>query len=418
MPRPLVVSLLDQPAQFLKGVGPRRAEQFERLDIRSGRDLLYHVPRRYEDASTVTPIAKAAIGMDVTVIGEVTNKGVLPTRAGLRIFQALIRDTTGTIECSWPGRPYLDRTIKKGDLLLASGPVRFYHGRTLNPREFVILGEASDPDSGQGKVLPIYPATDGLTQGAFRRILDQNLAALLSAAEPEEIFSADELREAGLPQLRAALESLHRPTALVETHAARRRLAYEELFFLQLLHSLAHRHATAAREGRQLQRTDELVGGLYRKLPFTLTEAQTRALKEIFQDLTAPIRMNRLLQGDVGSGKTVVALFAMLLAAENGLQSALMAPTEILAEQHVRTLRHLLADLPVTGHPSHGTPGRGRAPPNPGGHRRWVGAAGGGHPRANTGARPFSFAGPGHRRRTAPVRCAAAAGPGRTGRTP
>jgi ATP-dependent DNA helicase RecG len=347
MPRPLVGSLLDQPAQFLKGVGPRRAEQFERLGIRSAFDLLYHIPRRYEDASTVTPIAQASVGLDVTVIGEVTSKGVLPTRAGLRIFQALLRDATGNIECSWPGRPYLDRTIKKGDLLLVSGPVRYYHGRQLQPREFVILGEAGDVEGGQGRVLPIYPATEGLTQRAFRRILEQNLDALLSAAEAAEIFTAHELEEAGLPALRSALEALHRPSSLVEAGRGRRRLAYEELFFLQLLHALAHHYATVAREGTALQRSDRLIGALYRQLPFELTGAQTRALREIFQDMVAPLRMHRLLQGDVGSGKTVVALFAMLLAAENSFQSALMAPTELLAEQHARTLRSLLGELPV-----------------------------------------------------------------------
>jgi ATP-dependent DNA helicase RecG len=347
MPRPLIGSLLDQPAQFLKGVGPRRAEQLERLGIKKARDLLYHVPRRYEDASTVTPIGKAQIGMDVTIIGEVKSKGVLPTRAGLRIFQAVLSDDTGLIECSWPGQPFLDRTIKKGDLLLVTGPVRFYHGRLIQPREFVILGEASDPSSAQGKVLPIYPATEGLSQRVFRTILEQNLDALLGAAEAEEVFDAVELEEAGLPVLRQALESMHRPTSVLETHAGRRRLAYEELFFLQLLHALAHHHATTMREGRAMKRSDRLVGALYRQLPFQLTDAQTQALREIFQDLTAPTRMNRLLQGDVGSGKTVVALLAMLLAAENDYQSALMAPTEILAEQHARTLRTLLRDLPV-----------------------------------------------------------------------
>ncbi|HSL69415.1 MAG TPA: ATP-dependent DNA helicase RecG [Longimicrobiales bacterium] len=347
MPRPLVGSLLDQPAQFLKGVGPRRAEQFARLGIATARDLLYHVPRRYEDASTVTRIGDARIGTDVTIIGEVKDKGIIPTRRGLKIFQALLRDESGTIECSWPGQPFLDRTIKKGDLILATGPVRYFQRRQLQPREFVILGEASEGDGVQGKVLPIYPATEGLSQRVFRNILEQNLDALLEAAISEEVFDPQDLSEAGLPTLRAALESLHRPTSLVETHHGRRRLAYEELFFVQLLHALAHHHATAERAGRALQRTDQLVGALYRGLPFRLTDAQTRALREIFHDLTAPTRMNRLLQGDVGSGKTVVALFAMLLAAENNLQSALMAPTEILAEQHARTLTALLGNLPV-----------------------------------------------------------------------
>src|SRR5688572_28385430 len=244
MPRPLVGSFFDQPAQFLKGVGPRRAEQLQRLGIYNARDLLYHIPRRYEDASTVTRIAAAQIGTDVTVIGEVKSKGVLPTRAGLRIFQVVLRDETGLIECSWPGQPFLDRTIKKGDLLLVTGPVRFFHGRQIQPREFVVLGEADDPEGAQGKVLPIYPATEGLSQRVFRRILEQNLDALLVAADSEEVFERTELEEAGLFSLRNAFEVLHRPNSVLETHGGRRRLAYEELFFLQLLHALAHHHAT------------------------------------------------------------------------------------------------------------------------------------------------------------------------------
>jgi ATP-dependent DNA helicase RecG len=114
--------LLERPAQYLKGVGPKRAELLDRLGVRSARDLLFHVPRRYEDASTVAPISSLEVGMDATVIGEVVSKGVLPTRKGLRIFQAVIRDDTGLIECSWPGQPFLDRTIRKGDRLLVTGP--------------------------------------------------------------------------------------------------------------------------------------------------------------------------------------------------------------------------------------------------------------------------------------------------------
>src|SRR5438552_1806934 len=139
-----MISILDRPAQYLKGVGPKRAEALARLGIYTARDLLYHTPRRYEDASTVTEIKSAEVGMDVTIIGEVAQKVIIPTRAGLRIVQALLRDHTGMIECSWPGQPFLDRTIDKGDLLLVTGPVRFYHGRQLQPREYIILVKADD----------------------------------------------------------------------------------------------------------------------------------------------------------------------------------------------------------------------------------------------------------------------------------
>jgi ATP-dependent DNA helicase RecG len=340
-------SPLDAPAQFLKGVGPKRAEALARLDIHTARDLLYHTPRRYEDASTVTPIVNAEIGLDVTVIGEVTQKGILPTRAGLRIFQAVIKDATGRIEVSWPGQPFLDRSINKGDILLITGTVRFFHGRLIQPREFIVLGNVEEQGENKGKVLPIYPATEGLSQRMLRNIVDANVPQLIQAADIDEIFDERTLQDIGLPPLQTALQWVHQPESLEEASRGRRRLAYDEIFFLQLLHARAHHDATRAKQGIAFQRNDRLVGALYKQLPFELTAAQTRALKEIFAEMTAPQRMNRLLQGDVGSGKTVVALFAMLLAAENGYQAALMAPTEILAEQHARTIRQLLGELPA-----------------------------------------------------------------------
>ncbi|MBW3553482.1 MAG: ATP-dependent DNA helicase RecG [Gemmatimonadetes bacterium] len=335
--------LLDRPVQYLKGVGPRRAEQLDRLGIRSARDLLLHVPRRYEDASTVTAIATLKVGMDATVIGEVVSKGVLPTRKGLRIFQAVIRDASGLIECSWPGQPFLDRTIQKGDRLLVAGPVRFFHGRQIQPREYVVLDRDDGADGG--KVLPIYPSTEGLSQKLLRQIIEENLDPMLSVAREEEPFTAEHLKRIGIPPLGEALTVLHRPDTIAAAEQGRRRLAYGELFFLQLLHARARLEHARQRPGIPFRRTNALLRPFHEALPFTLTEAQTRAVREIFEDMAAPRRMNRLLQGDVGSGKTVVALLAMLLAAESGFQSALMAPTELLAEQHYRTLRDLLAGV-------------------------------------------------------------------------
>jgi ATP-dependent DNA helicase RecG len=337
---------LDQPAQYLKGVGPKRAEAFARLGVETARDLLFHVPRRYEDASTVTRIGDLRVGSDATVIGEIISKGVLPTRSGLRIFSAVLRDPSGSIECSWPGQPFLDRTIHKGDMLLVTGPVRFYHGRQIQPREFVVLGPAGETD-GTGKVLPIYPATEGLSQKTIRAIIEQNLDRLLTHVAAEDSLGPARLLEAGMPPLAEALATLHRPTSLQDAERGRRRLAFDELFFHQLLHARAKLRAASERPGIAFRRTDTLIGPFYRSLPFQLTAAQTRAIAEIFADMVSTRRMNRLLQGDVGSGKTIVALFAMLLAAESGLQAALMAPTEILAEQHDRTVRDLIAQLPV-----------------------------------------------------------------------
>jgi ATP-dependent DNA helicase RecG len=338
---------LDQSVQFLKGVGPRRADALARLDVHTARDLLFHAPRRYEDASTVTRIGSVQVGSDVTVIGEVVSKGVLPTRTGLRIFQVMLRDQSGSIECSFPGQPFLDRTFRRGDIVLVTGPVRFFHGRQIQPREYVVLGNADEGVEASGKVLPIYASTEGLSQKVLRSIIDQNLdrlLPLLATADPMPRALAEPLQ---LPTLMQAIVALHRPETLRDAERGRRRLAFDELFFLQLLHARVRLRNAARGRGIEFRRTDELIAPLYRALPFTLTDAQTRAIAEIFDDMTAPRRMNRLLQGDVGSGKTIVALFAMLLAVESGYQAALMAPTEILAEQHARTLRTLLEPLGV-----------------------------------------------------------------------
>jgi ATP-dependent DNA helicase RecG len=286
------------------------------------------------------------VGMDATVIGEVVSKGVLPTRKGLRIFQAVIRDGSGLIECSWPGQAFLDRSIHKGDRLLVSGPVRFFHGRQIQPREHVTLDAGDDPGGG-GRVLPLYPSTEGLSQRILRNILDANLDRLLPLFDDQEPFPAEHLARVGVPPLRAALEALHRPPSIQEAEQGRRRLAYGELFFLQMLHARAHQLATAEREGIRFQRTNALLRPFHDALPFELTDAQKRVVREILGDMTSPRRMNRLLQGDVGSGKTVVAVLAMLLAVESGFQAALMAPTELLAEQHLRTINGMVTGLGV-----------------------------------------------------------------------
>jgi ATP-dependent DNA helicase RecG len=339
-------SPLDRPVQFLKGVGPKRADLLKRLGLLTARDVLFHVPRDYHDATTVVPIKKLEPGMEANIVGRVVSKGVLPTRKGLRIFQAVVRDKTDLIECAWPGQPYLDRVIQKGDLLLLTGGVRFFHGRQMQPRRWEKLARADESAPEEmNAIFPVYPATEGLGHRQILKLVAENLDALLSAVE--EIFEPGILSEAGVPPLREALEAMHRPTSRQAAMHGRRRLAFEELFFLQLLHARIRHEATSRRTGTAFERRGPLTRGLYRSLPFPLTGAQLRVLKEISDDMASPRRMNRLLQGDVGAGKTVVALFAMLRAVENGFQAALMAPTEILAEQHVRTLSTLLDGLPV-----------------------------------------------------------------------
>ncbi|HEY7861523.1 MAG TPA: ATP-dependent DNA helicase RecG, partial [Gemmatimonadaceae bacterium] len=335
---------LNTGVMYLKGVGPHRAELLRKLGIIVARDLLYHVPHRYEDASTIAPIASAEPGMDVTVLGTVISKGVIPTRKGLRIFQAVVRDESAMIEVSWPGQPYLDRVISKGDRLLLTGAVRFFHGRQLQPREMVNLG--SDEEAMiEGRVLSVYPATEGLSFKVIRSLIESHLDALLPLVT--EYLPATVLNRSKLPPIQEALRFVHRPHSIADAQRGMSRLAFEELLFVQLLHRRARELARELREGIRFENKRDLTSRLKAALPFELTTAQVHVTRDIVRDMCSERRMHRLLQGDVGSGKTIVALFAMLLAVENGYQAALMAPTELLAEQHARTFERLLEPLGV-----------------------------------------------------------------------
>lgn len=364
---------LDRPVQFLRAVGPKRADAFGRLGIVTARDLLYHVPRRYDDASTIQPIRTLDVGMDATVLARVRSKGVIPTRKGLRIFQAVLEDGSGMITAAWPGQPWLDRKVREGDTLLVTGPVKFFHGRQIQPREMTIVARAPAareagggtawvgpgapaPRAGEsqagdarreGVIWVTYPASEELPQWVLRSVFERNLDQLLAWAEADEYLGSEALARHGLPPLADALAWVHRPRSLREAEAGRRRLAFDELFFLQLVQASARRRATELEPGVRHVRTNALIRPLHEALPFALTAAQARALREIYADMQSSRRMNRLLQGDVGAGKTVVALFAMLLAVEGGHQAALMAPTEILAEQHAGRIGELLAPLGV-----------------------------------------------------------------------
>jgi len=329
-------------------VGPKRAEALARLGIRTVADLLYHVPHRYLDATTVTPLARAEVGREVTCVGRVVRTGILPTRRGLRVFRAVLKDDSGLLECAWPGRPFLERQIKEGQLLLVTGPVRYYHGRQIVPQEFIVLADAADDGDehlGRGLVLPVYPATEGLTHRQIRALVHRHLDGLLPlVADPHP----PAFREAhGLIELRRALAVLHRPREVAETEPGRRRLAFDEFFDQQLVQARARHLAKRARAGIRFELKRALTTRLKEHLPFELTADQRHAVREITEDMTAPLRMHRLLMGDVGTGKTVVALFAMLLAAENDYQAAMMAPTELLAEQHGATLTRLLEPLDI-----------------------------------------------------------------------
>jgi ATP-dependent DNA helicase RecG len=335
----------DTPVKFLKGVGERRADAFARLGVHTAQDLLWHIPFRYLDVTSLTPLARARVGEEVACVGRVIAKRLMPTRSGLRIFTAVLRDESGMLECAWPGQGFLDRSIEVGQTLLVAGQVRFYHGRQLNPREYIILADAGSDGEGPapGRVLPVYRATEGLSHKVIRGLIDRHLDQLVA-------FSRDPLPESvpsglGLPPLSAALRAVHRPGSVEEAEAGRRRLAFDELLDLQLMLARARLLAKRGRIGVPFVVRHTFTRRLAESLPWPLTTDQKRAIREITADMTAAERMHRLLMGDVGTGKTVVALFAMLLALENDYQAALMAPTELLAEQHFATLSGLLEPL-------------------------------------------------------------------------
>ena len=330
--------------QFLKGIGEKRAEAFARLGVTSVQDLLFHIPHRYIDASALTPMAKARVGDDVACVGTVVSKGVLPTRKGLRIFHAVLRDESGVLECAWPGQAFLDRVVMPGQVVLVAGPIRFYHGRQMAPRELVILGDANDP-TNSGRIIPVYPATEGLSHKQVRAVINQHLDAMI-AIVPDILPEA--LRERfHLPALKDALQALHRPTSSKAAEEGRRRLAIDELLDLQLMLARARQVAREGQRGTQFAVHKTHTTALRESLPWELTADQKQSIREIFDDMTKRERMHRLLMGDVGTGKTIVALFAMLLAVENGYQAALMAPTELLAEQHYQSLSRLVAPLGI-----------------------------------------------------------------------
>ena len=338
---------LDTPVKFLKGVGERRADAFARLGVHTAGDLLRHIPHRYVDASSVTPLASARVGDEVACAGIVITKAVTPTRKGLRIFSAVLRDASGALECVWPGQAFLDRSIAVGQTLLVSGPIRHYHGKQMAPREYVILSDAgTEAPLEPGRVLPVYPATEGLSHRAIRGLVDRHLDQALALVTDE--LPASVRQALRLPGLAEAYRLVHRPATQEEAEHGRRRLAFDELFDLQLTLSRARALARRTRSGGIVFRSPaDLIAALGASLPWTLTRDQRTALNEIVGDMTSERRMHRLLMGDVGTGKTVVALFAMLLALENDHQAALMAPTELLAEQHARTVERLLQPLRI-----------------------------------------------------------------------
>jgi ATP-dependent DNA helicase RecG len=337
---------LDSPLQYLRGVGPHRARQYERLGLVTVRDALNHFPRDYQDRRAFVPFHKLALGEAAVVQGTVF--GVAPPRHGSKApLQATFRDQMGYFSAIWFGKGFLMHTLKRDQRVVLYGKKILGKDRraVLDNPEFEIVEHDELASIHMGRVVPVYPLTEGVLQRALRAFLHQVVTA--HAEQAPDILPEALRRRRDLLPAPLAYRTVHFPERFEDVDAARRRFAFEDFLVLQV--GLALRRRQQAQEhGRPLAPPGALVAGLLRDLPFALTPAQERVWSEIRSDLARPVPMNRLLQGDVGSGKTIVAVMALLTAVEAGCQAVLMAPTEILAEQHVRTVRALVEPLGIT----------------------------------------------------------------------
>lgn len=346
--------ILDSSTQYLKGIGEKRARALGGIGIHSVRDLLYYFPRRYLDRSNITSMQHIQHDQIITTVGKVISSNVV--RGRRTRFVLLLTDNTGFLICVWFNQiPYWSKLFKSGEILAVSGKVSYYNGNQLVHPEFDRLtdedGESSDDKFlHTGSIIPLYPSTEmlskiGLDSRGFRKII-KTLLRTHSESIPETLSDAIR-RENHLIPLVDAINNIHFPQNFSRLDEARKRLKFDELFYLQLMLAYRKRSIKSLQKGIEFKIVGDRTRQLVEQLPFKFTDAQRKVLGEIRIDMRKPHPMYRLIQGDVGSGKTIVALVAMLMAIENGFQSVLMAPTEILAEQHYLTTHQLLEDLGV-----------------------------------------------------------------------
>ncbi|MGE5279894.1 MAG: ATP-dependent DNA helicase RecG [Deltaproteobacteria bacterium] len=341
---------LDTPIRYIKGIGPKRAEVLEGVGIKSVEDALYFFPRRYQDRRSVMPVARVAPGatacVEVTI--EACRGRTSFRRRGFGVVEARAADATGRLTAVWFNQPYLKNTLKPGMRVLLFGRAEIYRDRLqLTAPEFEILAEddASDAVGGSAApgIVPLYVLPAGISQRFMRGVMKGLLGAHLRGLR--ETLPYDVRRRRGLLNIAQSLRLIHFPGTPKEQAQAYERLAFEE-FFIFLLPVLLRRQHRRRRKGLAMRADAATLTAFREALPFVLTGAQTRVLEEIAADMAAASPMQRLLQGDVGSGKTVVALLAASVAAANGAQTAFLVPTEILAQQHFEKIRNLIGSGP------------------------------------------------------------------------
>ena len=337
---------LQTPIEEAGGIYKKYASRLEKLEINTFYDFLFHIPFRYDDYSLISKIGNVQAGEIVTIHGTVIEIKNEFTKSWKRLQKAKVQDETGTIDIIWFNQPYLINVIKKGDLLSFSGKADWYlHKIILQSPEYEFFN--SSPTIHTGRLVPVYPETRGISSKWLRRqtykIL-QNNKQTLNEYLPYSIVKNNDLID-----FQKALDQIHFPKSLENVDKAKQRLAFDELFLLHL--SSIQRKFIWEKKFQSnpylISKHKKEIEEFWKKLPFTLTNAQKRVVGEIFKDLASKKPMNRLLEGDVGSGKTVVSAIAMFVSFLNGFQSVLMAPTEILANQHYKTISDLLSPFGI-----------------------------------------------------------------------
>ncbi len=337
-------ALCDIPVRFIKGVGPARSEILRKLDIETVEDLLYHFPRRYEDRSRFEPINKLKPGLHAAVKGEVLTSGV--RRGGkMAVYKMAFGDATGVIYALWFNQPYMGDVFKVGDKVILYGKVEKYKDLQMANPEFEIVNDNEAETIHTGRIVPIYPLTEGISQRSMRTVVKNLLDRYIG--EVEEFIPPAVMDRNSLQGLKQALSDMHFPPDEALRKAAYDRIVFDEFFILQL--ALARRKAGSSSPGNGIVHKvgGDLTASFIQLLPFKFTDAQKRAIDDIEKDMASDKPMSRLLEGDVGSGKTVVAAYALILTVSNSHQGALMAPTEILAQQHFNNLNRMLSPLGV-----------------------------------------------------------------------
>ena len=331
----------------LPGIGPQRAKLLAKLDLVTIEDaLVRHLPLRHEDRSQVIPLGRITVGEARTCAGTIAGISPPPRGRGRMPLVVTIRDASGFLNCAWFNQPYLARVLKRGQRLIVHGKVQPYGRGPLQMlvKDFEVVEDGEDEPLHAGRLVPVYPLTEGLTQRPLRRLMKRLVDGWADRLEdplPDRVRTAR-----GLVALPQAIAAAHFPESEGEQGAARRRLVFDDFFLLEIGLAI-RRQREGRRRGLAINPSGSLVRRLRASLPYSLTAAQERVWSEIRSDMAEPYPMSRLLQGDVGSGKTVVAALAALTAIEAGYQAAIMAPTEILAEQHLMTLGRLLEPLGV-----------------------------------------------------------------------